>query len=474
MPSVYERVLSVIRKPPELRAEFECQELVSWFRNKSVLFRPLKTDIVADVIRHCAFERRNVDSVIIRQGETGDRLYIILKGSLSVYVQQDKENTHEILQQIERACAKDPLDRVMLGQKVWTGGEGHTVGEIALIKEECLRTASVVADTETDLVVIDRKLYNRSVQDVLEREYNLKVKFVEENPLFQNWPPKQKRQLIISLKFETLKYGVPLTRQGFPVNSLFFLLSGEMEITLDQNSHKTQYPSLWSEMENLLPDLLPKDYWLTRSPHETLRQRRQQHKPFQMCLLGTNEYVGILEVALGLSSYLETARITTESCVLVLSKENYERLFQRRFANYTLQKMKETLTFRLYLYIHRSSRVDAPFLKFLTFMLQDGKSLKSLQKQKNKSTETTTQNLHGLELYEKKENDTDTEKLENMMKILDLKGISKTRIPEVETSQRIMNEIETGLNRWIIRSRHLTADNKKNGKKTRKAFLAEV
>lgn len=53
------------------------------------------------------------------------------------------------------------------------------------MKEDCIRTATVVADTDTDLVVIDRNLYNRSVRDVLEKEYSEKTKFVEENSLFR-------------------------------------------------------------------------------------------------------------------------------------------------------------------------------------------------------------------------------------------------------------------------------------------------
>ena len=41
---------------------------------------------------------------------------------MSIYVIQDKENSQEILQNVERACNKAILDRVDLGQKVWTSG----------------------------------------------------------------------------------------------------------------------------------------------------------------------------------------------------------------------------------------------------------------------------------------------------------------------------------------------------------------
>lgn len=43
MPSFYEKVVSVIEKPASLRTDFECQELIAWFRNKSSLFKTLKS-----------------------------------------------------------------------------------------------------------------------------------------------------------------------------------------------------------------------------------------------------------------------------------------------------------------------------------------------------------------------------------------------------------------------------------------------
>ena len=42
MPTLYEKVVSVIEKDIEDRNDFECQDLISWFRNKSSLFKTLK------------------------------------------------------------------------------------------------------------------------------------------------------------------------------------------------------------------------------------------------------------------------------------------------------------------------------------------------------------------------------------------------------------------------------------------------
>ena len=63
--------------------------------------------------------------------------------------------------------------------------EGQTFGELTLIHSDCVRTASIVADERTDLVVISRDLYNRFVSKVIAREYAEKIKFIENAPLFQ-------------------------------------------------------------------------------------------------------------------------------------------------------------------------------------------------------------------------------------------------------------------------------------------------
>lgn len=104
-----------------------------------------------------------------------------------------------------------------------TSEDGHSVGEIALIKEDCIRTASVVVNTETDLMVVDRALYNRSVKEVLEKEFNEKTEFVETNPLFLHWTPRLKKSLAIALKKEAFLYGCPLTKQGQSLNCAYFI-----------------------------------------------------------------------------------------------------------------------------------------------------------------------------------------------------------------------------------------------------------
>lgn len=56
---------------------------------------------------------------------------------------------------------------------------GAPFGDVALISDDNIRTASIVADEKTDLLVVDRALYNRSVKEVLAKEFQEKTNFIK-------------------------------------------------------------------------------------------------------------------------------------------------------------------------------------------------------------------------------------------------------------------------------------------------------
>lgn len=77
--------------------------------------------------------------------------------------------------------------------------EGQSFGELALINDDCIRTASIVADSITSVIVIHKDLYNRSVGKIISQEYQEKLSFVENHELFRNWPTKWKKHLAASI-----------------------------------------------------------------------------------------------------------------------------------------------------------------------------------------------------------------------------------------------------------------------------------
>ena len=70
---------------------------------------------------------------------------------------------------------------------------GRSFGELALISKECVRNASIITEETTDLIVVNRVLYNRSLRAAQAAEFEERTRFVQDHPLFRNWQPKYKK-----------------------------------------------------------------------------------------------------------------------------------------------------------------------------------------------------------------------------------------------------------------------------------------
>ena len=103
-------------------------------------------------------------------------------------------------------------------------GSGIPFGEVALMSDDCIRTATIIAEEPTDLLVVDRALYNRCVCSVLAAEFQEKKDFIDNNPLFKSWIPKYKKQLAMAMYKETWPYDSVLVRQGDPVSNIYFVI----------------------------------------------------------------------------------------------------------------------------------------------------------------------------------------------------------------------------------------------------------
>ena len=104
-------------------------------------------------------------------------------------------------------------------------GSGVPFGEVALVSDDAIRTASIVAEEDnTDLLVVDRSLYNRAVRDVLAAEFQEKKRFIKTNALFSNWIAKYKKQLAMAMYKETYPYDAVLVKQGDPVSNIYFII----------------------------------------------------------------------------------------------------------------------------------------------------------------------------------------------------------------------------------------------------------
>ncbi|XP_041368059.1 uncharacterized protein LOC121382607 [Gigantopelta aegis] len=397
MTNTYDMVVSVISKPVESRQDFEIQTLVPWFRKKSEkLFRELKTEYLKDIIRNCQIVHIKRDDIIIKQGERGDCFYIILSGQVSIYIlDKDKEGEEDTPTEPEQIYKKDgKLDRNKLGCPVTQLGPGAPFGEVALESEDCIRTASITADENTDLLVVDRHLYNRSVRDVLAKEFEAKKRFIEQNPMFSSWAPKYRKQLTMALYLENYSYDAVLVRQGDHVKNIYFITSGQIEVQMDPCVHPFQYCKVFKAANTTEAEKLVRRE-RNRPPMETQQcniKKRDSFRSTKLCYLGINECVGDAEVLLDLNTYMQTAVCKEKTSVLVLETKHYVRLFVRRYQR-TIDTMQKQLGIKLEARISLlPHKQDIPLLGYLVDIIETkNRPQVVLEKDKNKDMVTVSE-----------------------------------------------------------------------------------
>ncbi|XP_052798418.1 uncharacterized protein LOC128230299 isoform X2 [Mya arenaria] len=398
MALLYERVVNTVSKDPDLRTAAEIEQILPWFRKKSELFKSQKAEIVKDILKNCKFMTCRRDYVIIKQGDMGDCFYIILNGSVAILIQTNMPEDGIPYSQAEHDAAEDDilsagkrkrdLDRSIFGNYVGSIPAGRSFGELALINTDCVRNASIIADETTDLIVVNRDLYNRSLKAFQEKEFNEKKRFVEEYPLFRNWQARYRRQLAMSLRKEKLTFDGILTKQGAPLDGICFLLSGQAKVIVDPLQHETQYAdrfplpdiaelekveareSIRREMNMSVPKVEEKRHIYGRPRSPSLVDRKRPHKTVEVCVIGAVEVIGDLEMTFGLSSYAQTTQCTQEADMFVLGQKNYERLIEKRNPQ-SVDMMRDSLHEKLKVRMSWTQEDELPLFRYFLYKLDE-------------------------------------------------------------------------------------------------------
>ena len=223
--------------------------------------------------------RYRADEAIIRQGERGDRFYIVHQGHVEVS-RRDERGISEAINQLDR---------------------GGYFGEVALLRD-VLRTATCVATVPTELLGLSREDFDRLVKNRFAMREKLdrsvaRAELLRRIPLFADMDGSQTQLIAAEMQEEGFLAGTLLIRQGEIGEKFYLIESGHVEILVDRSGEA-----------------------------RVIAQR------------GPGEYVG--EIALLLSiPRTASVRALTHVRALVLDRSAFERLIaQHLFANQGLQR----------------------------------------------------------------------------------------------------------------------------------------
>ena len=131
----------IVMRPSELRSRKMCEQLacylsykIEFFRSEGVFEKEYLCS-VAEKIEANVFKRGDV---LMRKGESGDRMFVSLRGTLGIYINEYNS---------------DRIPDALIG-------EFKAIGETSLNTNEP-RTATVVAQVESLCVSLDRVSYKK-------------------------------------------------------------------------------------------------------------------------------------------------------------------------------------------------------------------------------------------------------------------------------------------------------------------------
>ncbi|XP_052808059.1 uncharacterized protein LOC128236936 isoform X3 [Mya arenaria] len=310
------------------------------------------------------------------------------KGATGAEEQEEEAST--LLKQPIKLLA--PIDRNKFGKFIVKYGQGGSFGEVALVDSASFRNATVVTDEDTDLMVIDQELFDRSLKAEQEAKYAEIREFIDGHPFFKDMSSKLKKLMEMSIRKERYIFDTNIIRQGDPVVGLHFIISGSADISIQPKKHQSQYPHLWPfeagvdqiaiEFEHLrearraaiMRKYEDPSVWETKSEELVIRreqgyaaiEKHMKESHISLCSVQTREVLGDIESLMNLGTYIQTVRCTSDTHCFVLDTKNFERLVSNRKANpTTMDVMREYVKSKLATRMRMKQADLIPFLGYL-------------------------------------------------------------------------------------------------------------
>eukprot|EP00929_Paragymnodinium_shiwhaense_P078681 TRINITY_DN40803_c0_g1_i2.p1 TRINITY_DN40803_c0_g1~~TRINITY_DN40803_c0_g1_i2.p1 ORF type:complete len:2366 (+),score=488.22 TRINITY_DN40803_c0_g1_i2:238-7335(+) len=172
LPAELRQQLQLLRLPPHKRTNEALKRLVASLSHVK-LFERLEDSVKLQVCRHLKFTRCDADSIVFREGETGDKFYIILSGSVGLYVKEMTADEVEVEQDKMERTKK--LNESLDQRRRTTQGTGQSNN--ASRRSSCFMGGVRIAEDEDDDDWEDIKARKKRVAEQRTQAVGLKGEF---------------------------------------------------------------------------------------------------------------------------------------------------------------------------------------------------------------------------------------------------------------------------------------------------------
>jgi len=190
--------LKILSKKPEFRTKLEIEAVAGYLDWRIPFFRKFTPDQRLELSRVSQAVSIYGETVLFKQGSVGQAFYVVLTGSVEVWVASADEmamNEAIMLSALanttgtsaSKGAAQDNSLKHGLGTKVAILSVGDTFGERALENEDSMRMASIcTCESLTDMLIIAREDYHKLVSALTNQELMKKIHILRSTDLFRN------------------------------------------------------------------------------------------------------------------------------------------------------------------------------------------------------------------------------------------------------------------------------------------------
>ncbi|CAD8117618.1 unnamed protein product [Paramecium sonneborni] len=228
-----EKMRLLLEVPIERRNKAICQDIAQIAGEIQFLKQYRDKPNFLDLCKHLFLKTYNKREYIFQQGETGDAFYVILSGSVKVYIEEPTEFRNFM-----------QLKEIAILQK------GDAFGEISLLYNS-KRTAAVMAAEKSDLIILTKEnfeeyLKNDSKQEMQTANLNKLIQFLEKVPIFKMFSKSLLVQICTKCTIEHYSSQQILIKQGTEPSNMYIIKQGCVKVI---RKIKLNYGSMTSREE---------------------------------------------------------------------------------------------------------------------------------------------------------------------------------------------------------------------------------
>lgn len=190
-------------KPPKYPKSVEQEKRIRDKLLESFMFTSLDEDELSTVVLACVETKVKEGTEIIKQGDNGDKLYIIENGTVECLKNTSTETNKHL-------CDLHP---------------GDAFGELSLLYN-CPRAATVIAKSDCLLWALDRETFNHIVKGSACKRINTYETFLKEVEILKSMDVYELNKLIMVLKSSIFNDGQEIIKQGETGNTFYLIISG--------------------------------------------------------------------------------------------------------------------------------------------------------------------------------------------------------------------------------------------------------